>query len=83
MPYNVLLIPLLGGYYFLSNFLFFKYKYQRISSQRLLLNSALAGLLIGVISILLRTISEQLFPTCFEQIASFFNGLRIVTRGIW
>jgi len=70
MPYNVLLIPLIGGYYFLSNYVFFKYKYQRVSSQRLILNSALAGIFVGIFSFVLRSLLLILFPSLFNSLSS-------------
>lgn len=75
MPYNVLLIPLIGGYYFLSNFLFFKYKYQRVGSQRLVLNSALAGIFVGIFSYIVRLIFPSLFPAYYDSMSVFLNGI--------
>jgi hypothetical protein len=75
MPYNVLLIPLIGGYYLLSNFVFFKYKYQRLSSQRLILNSALAGFFIAMFSFLLRFSFETYFEDSFNLYSSFLHQL--------
>jgi len=43
MPYNILILPLCGGYFVLLNFVMFKYKYQRLSSQRLLFTSIIAA----------------------------------------
>lgn len=73
MPYNVLLIRLIGGYYFLSNFAFLKYKYQRLSSQRLILNSALAGLILGLFSIILRHVFELLLPSIYIAASQFLS----------
>lgn len=75
MPYNVLLIPLIGGYYILSNFVFFRYKYQRLSSQRLILNSALVGIIVGFVSIFIRLSFEKLLPKQFEYLSSFLSTI--------
>ncbi|MCH8533626.1 MAG: hypothetical protein LAT51_01030 [Flavobacteriaceae bacterium] len=46
MPYNILILPLCGGYFILLNFVYLKYKYQRLSSQRLLFSSIITGTLL-------------------------------------
>ena len=43
MPTNLLLLPLLGGYWFLHNLYYTKFRSQRLDGYRLLLESALAG----------------------------------------
>ncbi len=75
MPYNVLLIPLIGGYYILSNFVFFKYKYQRVSPQRLILNSALAGIFVGIFSFLIRSIFQKVFPSALVNLSEFLTEI--------
>ena len=84
MPYNVLLIPLLGGYYILSNFEFFKYKYQRVSSQRLIFNSALAGIFVSFFSFLFRFGFEKVFPSCFNYLSRVVGQIFLGSpRYIW
>lgn len=80
MPFNVLLIPLISGYYLLSNFVFFKYKYQRLSSQRLILNSALAGLIVIAASFLFRFFFENALPELFSKVAIFLESLFFSTQ---
>jgi hypothetical protein len=41
MPFNLLLLPLIGGYYLLVTSRFTKYIHQRIDRQRLIFNSVL------------------------------------------
>ena len=41
MPFNLLLLPLVGGYYLLVTSRFTKYIHQRIDRQRPIFNSAL------------------------------------------
>ena len=49
MPFNLLLLPLVGGYYLLVTSRFTKYIHQRIDRQRLIFNSVLVGIaLIGL-----------------------------------
>lgn len=46
MPTNLLLLPLLGGFWFVHFCYFFKFRAQRLDGYRLLLESALFGLLL-------------------------------------
>lgn len=71
-PYNLLILPLTGGYFFIANFAFLKYKYQRLDTPRLLLNSILAGILITIIAFALRTFVENEYP------AFYFRCCRIL-----
>lgn len=60
MPYNVLLLPLLGGYFFLTYWCFTKFSTKRHSGHRLIFHAAAAGLLFLVIAFLIvRLISWQ------------------------
>ena len=57
MPFNLLLLPLVGGYYLLVTSRFTKYIHQRIDRQRLVFNSVLAGIaLIGLSVVITRAI---------------------------
>lgn len=64
-PYNLLILPLTGGYFFIANFVFLKYKYQRLDTPRLLLNSILAGIFITFLSFTVRTIVENQYPELY------------------
>ncbi len=48
MPYNLLLFPLLGGFLFLHLNNFFRFHAQRVDGYRLLVESAIAGTVLGV-----------------------------------
>lgn len=74
-PYNLLILPLTGGYFFIANFAFLKYKYQRLDTPRLLLNSILAGILITIIAFAIRTFIEKEHP---ELYASCCRMLRLI-----
>ena len=67
MPYNIFILPILTGYIILINFVLFKYKYQRLNSQRLLLSSILAGLIATSVILLIRAIIKSIFNN-FETI---------------
>lgn len=62
MPFNLLLFPLVGGYYFLIRFKHFKYLHQRLERQKLLFNSVIAGTILLSLSFFLTWIAFHLFP---------------------
>ncbi len=62
MPYNLFLLPLAAGYFILTNFVLSKYKYQRLSSQRLLFSSIITGIFLISISFFIRSLINFQFP---------------------
>lgn len=50
MPTNLLLLPLLGGYWFLHTFHYTRFRSQRLDGYRLLVESALAGVVFAVLA---------------------------------
>jgi hypothetical protein len=62
MPFNLLILPLVGGYYVIANSEWFKYKTQRLHSERLLFNSVMAGILLTVISFVIKFIGIEYCP---------------------
>src|SRR3569832_2078390 len=50
MPYNLLLFPLLGGFLFLHVNHFFRFHAQRMDGYRLLVESAIAGSVLGMLA---------------------------------
>lgn len=75
MPYNLFLLPLTAGYFFLVTFVFFKYKYQRLSSERLLFSSIITGIIIIGLTFLIRALSNLFFPTFIKSIFNFLYNL--------
>lgn len=54
MPYNLLLLPLLGGFLFIHIAHFFRFAAQRLDGYRLLVQSAIAGIcLVGIARIII------------------------------
>jgi len=53
VPFNVLLLPLLAGYFFVAFCKRLKYYHQRIDRQKLIFNSALAGFIFLALSFLI------------------------------
>jgi len=74
MPFNLLLFPLVGGYYILIRFEYLRYVQYRLESQRILLNSAFAGIILLSACFLLRTVFNIFFP---ELILSVGQALPI------
>ena len=68
MPYNLFLLPLAAGYFLVVNFVLFKYKYQRLSSQRLLFSSIIAAICVIAFFFLFRAIIDLLFPSLIIQL---------------
>lgn len=71
MPFNLLLFPLVGGYFILTNFKYFKYIHYRLESQRILLNSALLGIFLLMFTFVIRIIAEALFPKLIYTLHSY------------
>lgn len=63
MPFNVLLLPLLGGYIFVSNFNLTRYKMRRQSGRKVLFDSALVGVFLLGIGVLSATGIDYVFPS--------------------
>lgn len=64
MPFNVLLLPLLGGYVFISRCNRFRFDAARYRGQRLVFNSAIAGaLLLGWAYLVTRLLGDS-YPDC-------------------
>ena len=62
MPFNVLLLPLLGGYIFTTHWNRTRYATRRHSGERLIFHSALAGALFMAFGFLLTRLLLQLSP---------------------
>ncbi|NHE59949.1 hypothetical protein [Cyclobacterium plantarum] len=62
MPrFDLLLLPLLGGYWFLNLFYYTKYYHQRIERQRLIFNSSIVAVFISGIGFLLDSVLRNNF----------------------
>ncbi len=71
MPFNLLIFPLAGGYYFFVRFHYFKYLQHRSDSQRLLFNSIIAGIFLLIVTYLLRVTADRLCPSLINAIWNF------------
>ncbi len=67
MPkFDLLLLPLLGGYWFLNTFYFTKYYHQRIERQRLIFNSSIVAIFLSIVGLLVDYILQSCFPNLRE-----------------
>lgn len=62
MPFNLLIFPIVGGYYLLIRSEFFRYKQQRVDRQKLIFNSVLAGIVLLCISWVFTGVISSLRP---------------------
>ena len=72
MPFNLLLFPLVGGYYLLITSRFTKYIHQRIDRQRLIFNAVLAGIFLLVLATCGVMVVESNFPEWSKNIKEGF-----------
>lgn len=85
MPWNLLILPLVGGYYILSRSNHFKYTQQRLDRQRLVFDSIAMGVLLLAICFLFKIVSYSVFPNFTRLIRSVipldapFSGLMVST----
>ncbi len=70
VKFDLLLLPLIGGYIFLITSYFTKFYHQRLDRQRLIFNSVIAGVLISIIGLYL---NELLKTECFICFRKFFK----------
>jgi hypothetical protein len=64
MPWNFLIFPLIAGYYVLTRSYFFRFKQQRLETQRLIFESILLSVVVTIITYIIRVIIEYSFPAC-------------------
>lgn len=69
MPFNLLLFPLVGGYYILIRFRYLRYVQYRLENQRVLLNSAFAGIMLLGVCFLLRAFFISFLPETLTQLS--------------
>ena len=72
MPWNLLIFPLVGGYYILTRSYRFKFIQQRLDRQRLIFESVLIGAFICAIAVLIRLTFFYFYPSLPDAIYSSF-----------
>lgn len=87
MPYDIplLLLPLVGGYFILAKSIFFHHTYKRIGSQKLIFDSIIAGIILSLITWLIRKMFYFLFPSfaghTYEIIRNFSSPYHVELIG--
>jgi len=71
MPWNILIFPLIGGYFLISKSNYLKYKHQRLSEQRIIFSSVLYGIYLLFFTLLIRFIVEFIWPSFIQLIHSY------------
>ncbi len=67
MPFNVLLLPLLGGYVFISQWNRTRFDARRYSGERLLLHAALAGVWFLLIAFVVTRLAILVGPATYAH----------------
>jgi len=70
MPFNLLLFPIIGGYYVLIRSELFRYRQQRVEFQKLITNSILVGVVLVFISWVFTRSITLLFPDFVKSVVA-------------
>src|ERR1043166_8828929 len=81
MPFNLLLFPLVGGYYFIVRARLCKFWQQRIERQRLIFNSIIVGAILLSISFVTSLIARSLLSV--EVIQSITKASPLTLPFFW
>ncbi len=75
MPYNLFIIPIIAGYFIITNSSLFKYNSQRLTRSRILLESLLIGLITVGVGFLLRTLIELSYNRIISKTLEKLNSI--------
>jgi hypothetical protein len=67
VPFNVLILPLLGGYFFISYWNYTRFDSHRYSGERLIFHSAAAGVIFLILSFCITNSIVGLWPELDRQ----------------
>ena len=68
MPWNLLLLPLVAGYYIFTKSYFFKFKQQRLDQQRLVFESIILAVAASIITYSVRLVYESVASPEFQNV---------------
>lgn len=71
MPWNLLILPLVAGYYLLTRCYIFKFHQQRLDRQRLIFESVLLGIGVAIITYTVRLTFLNFLPDVFNVIHKY------------
>ena len=82
MPYHLpaLLFPLIGGYLILCKNLIFRHRYKRIGSQKLIFDSIISGIILFLVTYVLRWVLFSLFPSLADFCLNIVDSLPFHTQ---
>lgn len=75
MPESLWLFPIVSGYYFLTRYVYLKYKYDRLEPQRLIFNSVVTGSLIFLLLYIFRILLSISFPKLIPTLHGYLYRL--------
>jgi hypothetical protein len=71
-PINLLLFPILGGYYILIKSELFRYRQQRLEPQKLIFNSFLGGIILMMVAWVFTAMISWVAPAFVESVRQFY-----------
>lgn len=71
MPWNLLILPLVGGYYILTRCYVFKFHQQRLEKQRLIFETVLIGIALMAFTYSIRVVLDSTSSNLLNQIHRF------------
>lgn len=80
MPYNILLLPLIGGYFFIHRWNRTKFRALRLDKERLLFHASLAGIVLLLLAFLLEALIPPFIPCvtwfpCLPKLPFQYTGV--------
>lgn len=72
MPFNLLLFPIVGGYYVVVRSEFYRYEQQRVDRQKLIFNSIFAGIVLLCISWTFTAFIFYIFPDAVQWVIDHY-----------
>jgi hypothetical protein len=71
-PINLLLFPILGGYYILIKSELFRYRQQRLEPQKLIFNSFLGGIILMIVAWIFTAVVSKMAPAFVAWVRHFY-----------
>lgn len=72
MPFNLLIFPIVGGYYILIRSKFYRYRQQRVDRQKLIFNSIFAGILLLICAWIITGAISRIAPSFVKSIQAYY-----------
>lgn len=72
MPFNLLIFPIVGGYYILIRSKFYRYRQQRVDRQKLIFNSVFAGIILLVTAWIITGLISMIAPEWVKSIQGYY-----------